>query len=295
MPWLIPSAVLVAALALFGASVGSLNLDITRYFGACLFFLSLATIVLVIKRALAGGRAIEALRDVAGSLPFVLLAGVAMPAYNSVKTTLNAGALWADPLLAKIDLALFPWLYIEALNVDAAVATYNVGWILFLAATIVALGLRSESAARSRLILAHFLLWCAIAPLVQWMLPSGGPIFYQRLGHGDLFAAYPFNDYAIAASDYLWSFYARGEQGLTSGISAMPSLHIASSAWAVLVWRGTRFYVPSLVILAVLFVLSVSLGWHYALDGIVGGLLALAAYRLAPILLARPARQEAHI
>lgn len=57
----------------------------------------------------------------------------------------------------------------------------------------------------------------------------------------------------------------------------MPSLHIATVAWIYLVFRGQK---PRLAPIAALFgiyifALSIALGWHYAIDGILGALGAI--------------------
>ena len=60
--------------------------------------------------------------------------------------------------------------------------------------------------------------------------------------------------------------YATGGFGPGSGISAMPSLHIATTAWMVI---AVRVHAPRMtwvisVFALLIFLLSISLGWHYA-------------------------------
>ena len=73
-------------------------------------------------------------------------------------------------------------------------------------------------------------------------------------------------------SGYLWNFHANGELGVGAGISAMPSLHIATVTWIYLAFRGHQSRLTPLTALFTLYIwaLSVALGWHYAVDGIVG-------------------------
>jgi membrane-associated phospholipid phosphatase len=62
----------------------------------------------------------------------------------------------------------------------------------------------------------------------------------------------------------------------------MPSLHIATTVWMVLAFTmfARRWTWIVAAPGALIFLLSISLGWHYAVDGIVGGLAALGYYAL---------------
>ena len=80
--------------------------------------------------------------------------------------------------------------------------------------------------------------------------------------------------------DYLWDIYAAKRFGAGSGISAMPSMHVAMSTWTVIAFRSfaPRFAWVALTGWVVITALSIALGWHYACDGIAGSLLAFATY-----------------
>ena len=53
----------------------------------------------------------------------------------------------------------------------------------------------------------------------------------------------------------------------------MPSLHIATTVWMVIAVASfaRRWLVPMIGAATLIFLLSVSLGWHYAVDGVAGG------------------------
>jgi membrane-associated phospholipid phosphatase len=81
--------------------------------------------------------------------------------------------------------------------------------------------------------------------------------------------------------DTLWQSYTQG--GLVAGISAMPSMHNATALLLALVgaridWRlGILLWIHC----ALIFIGSIHLAWHYAVDNYVGWAIALACWWLA--------------
>lgn len=65
------------------------------------------------------------------------------------------------------------------------------------------------------------------------------------------------------------------------GISAMPSMHIASATIYVLAARGTRWLPMAALFLIMTFFGSVYLGYHYAVDAPVAALVAAACWKMA--------------
>ena len=117
----------------------------------------------------------------------------------------------------------------------------------------------------------------------QYLLPSGGPIFFQRLGLGDRFADMPSAVHTHLISDQLWAAYRGRYVEYATGISAFPSVHVAVSSWIAIVLRNVFAIGYALLI----FVGSIILGWHYALDGIAGAVGALICYVLAKAFIAQ--------
>jgi membrane-associated phospholipid phosphatase len=82
--------------------------------------------------------------------------------------------------------------------------------------------------------------------------------------------------YATFNQDGLWEGAITGEWGPFGGISAMPSVHLSMAtlfvwlAFEVRKWLGWVF----VGYLALIQIGSVILGWHYAVDGYLGILLA---------------------
>lgn len=217
------------------------------------------------------------------------LAGLNMIAFMWAKPLLNYLVPFsADPFLASLDRALFfgrqPDL--SFLNSNGFALFYHRGWFAMMIAALLYVLTRRPSQERTALLLTYFALWTFVGPIIHTILPAGGPIFYERLGHGpfDVSGAPITNELA----DYLWRLYTSGGFGPGAGISAMPSLHIATTAWVCLVAKGVWRW-PTYAASFLIFVLSVSLGWHYAVDGIFGAIAALALFRLLSPRAALPA------
>ena len=94
--------------------------------------------------------------------------------------------------------------------------------------------------------------------------------------------------WALQVQEDLWTGYAN--DGVLAGISAMPSMHVATSVLMALYagtharWAGWVMAVFALLILLG----SVQLGWHYAVDGYAGALIAWGAWRIGLAVVARP-------
>jgi hypothetical protein len=224
------------------------------------------------------GRAVAAIAGMA-------LAGIDMLFFMWAKPELTAlSPFWADQLWADIDKAIFlgmdPWRLFQGMDLTFHAWAYSFFWLVAIIATLVWLFAQPPSQERSASLLCYFALWSIFGPIGQVLGSSAGPIFYQRIGLGDRFAAMEANipEVTGALSDYLWHFYTAGEPAVGAGISAMPSLHIATVVWIYFVLRGqgSRIAPLSAIFAFYIFAMSVALGWHYAIDGIAAAVGALA-------------------
>jgi membrane-associated phospholipid phosphatase len=88
--------------------------------------------------------------------------------------------------------------------------------------------------------------------------------------------------WALRIQEVLWQTYVNGS-GSIGGISAMPSLHVASSVLLALYgFRVSRAHGWCLTAFALMIFLgSIHLGWHYAVDGYLGAAVAFGSWAIA--------------
>lgn len=225
---------------------------------------------------------------VIGALAILLLAGLNMIAFMWMKTLLNYQVpFWADPLLARADATLFlghdPWRLAAPLVFEHAGKVYHPIWFVMMITLVAVAAWARPSAKRSAVLVSYFVLWSMAGPVIHCLLPAGGPIFFEALGHGRRFADIVPTAETAQVAGYLWTIYSSEAFGTGAGISAMPSLHVTMAAWMVLasLALAPRLLMPVAVGASVVAFLSVALGWHYAVDGIVGALVAVGTYRAA--------------
>jgi hypothetical protein len=168
---------------------------------------------------------------------------------------------------------------------------YNLWFFIMFAVLYWQLFSVSNPVRRMRFFFTFFLTWMINGSFLAIIFSSAGPCFYQQVT-GDSYYM-PLMDYlnfvdetyhlfALVAQDVLWTKYSEFGLGLGSGISAMPSLHVAVAVlfafvgWDVSRRWGIIFTAYALCIL----VGSVHLGWHYAIDGYVSGFVTAALWLL---------------
>ena len=143
---------------------------------------------------------------------------------------------------------------------------------------------------RHQFLLSFVLSWILLGTVLATLLSSVGPCFYGGVVDGSN-PYQPLLGYlhesdrhikvlALDVQELLWSEY-QDKSGLASiGISAMPSMHVATSVLMALTgWQINRAAGIALsAFAAVIMVGSVHLGWHYAVDGYVGAAGAAAIW-----------------
>ena len=202
----------------------------------------------------------------------------------------DRGFTWDAPLITAaraLHGGRLPWEWLwpvigHSWAIRAIDAVYGYGWTASQSILLWVLALAAPSAWRTRVLVTFLLSWVVVGSAAALALSSAGPIFVARVHGRQDFAPLVAHLEAvhrtaplgvIETRDYLWAIYQHAAAGLWPGISAMPSMHVASTAVVTLAAQtGTRRpWVRALAwaFLIVMLVGSVALAWHYALDGYV--------------------------
>jgi hypothetical protein len=294
--WLVGfQALFVVTLALISSH--PIPFEFSRPMGAAMMIWSVGILFLIARTMFAAFRTdnpneafFEGIKAEIGTiraaLIYAVLLGLSIALHGWAKSMIpHVTTYWADPYLADLDAAIFgqdPWHLFRSELLRPIYSEAYVSWFLI---TFGTMGFLAFSKRDHSVILTSYLAILIIGGTVgQYLLPSVGPIFYERIGHGARFAELvATNDptYGLFA-DYLWKHYQAGGANLGTGISAMPSMHVTLAVWTVLaaraLWRPLM--IPAIIYALVIWAASIASGWHYALDGMVGAVIAVAVVRL---------------
>jgi hypothetical protein len=201
-----------------------------------------------------------------------------------------------DPALWSLDRALHLGVSPSVFVVELVRGTPVAGWLdlwygFWVTSVLAALAyvFLSESRPERR----NFAFACAFLWLIGvWIylaLPALGPCFATP----DVFArVLPEMPRSALTQNALWQNYLRmlaGRDGTLRqfnpyfGVAAFPSLHVGAH-WLFALWarrHRRRLFVPLAAATGLTFLASIASGWHYAVDGYAGMLLAWLAVRAA--------------
>lgn len=153
---------------------------------------------------------------------------------------------------------------------------------------------RMPSVLRTQFFLAFMLTWGVGGNLMAIILSSAGPPYYALIGNSPdpftqlLCYLHTLNEIVplgvIDTQMLLWDGYQG--KGLKLGISAMPSMHNASALlFALTCWHINRkLGIALFIFTGLIFLGSIHLAWHYAIDGYVGFAIVLLFWWVSGII-----------
>jgi hypothetical protein len=183
---------------------------------------------------------------------------------------------------------------------------YHRFWVVLLLCAFAWGALSPPSPLRRQYLFAFVLVFLVIGTIGALALSSAGPAYYARVVGTGVDPYRPLLEYlrsvneraglmSVRGQSGLWYAYTHDIEALGFGVSAMPSVHVASATLVALF--GFALARPIGVLLGLIaictFVASVALAWHYALDGYVGAILAWCIWWFAGrITIAHPLRES---
>ncbi|MCR9180536.1 phosphatase PAP2 family protein [Erythrobacter sanguineus] len=232
----------------------------------------------------------------------VMLLVPANRAFTAIKVAIpRINPFYADHWLAEADRMLFmgvdPWRITHAVIGPTGTLVIDllyVVWFPIVALLFVWTAFARDPAFQLRASFTHLGAWAVIGSFMAVMLSSVGPCYMEPLMGDDRFV--PLMDrlaqqqlFAHGAQEYL--LLTLGEETTGSGISAMPSLHVALAALLCILCRdqfGRKHWASrlTLVYAILIWIGSVHLAWHYALDGIVSALAVILLWHGSKYLVA---------
>lgn len=241
------------------------------------------------------------------SAPMVLLCLILLPYFSKMKAAIPLFNRYTwDATFAAWDRALFfgmdAWQVLQPVLgyplVTAFLAVLYQVWFMLLYPGVIWLAATGmDERVRRRFFLTYVLSWTVIGGAMATWLASVGPCFVGPLLGDRTFDAQM--AYLNAANEQvpvmtlkvqgmLLDWFHADANGLGSGITAMPSMHVAV---AFLFWLTTRHAAPRLarwfgLFFGLIWLGSVHLAYHYAVDGLVSVISVAALWRLSAVVIA---------
>ena len=302
-PDLAPTNVLLGPLTVFGLSLPIMLL--------CLFMLRFYHVARYVKPEKPGLALLKDMKEflthpqrMANGLPMLAIMVIFGFIFSDIQAkilTLNPST-W-DSTFANLDKTLHfgyqPWQWLQPVLGYAPITfllnvNYNI-WFFVMWMFFIFFGFAYEpSVLRTRFFLSYIATWIIGGGVLATIFASAGPCYYSRLGlspdpyTGLMSYLRSVNDvlpvWAIQIQDALWLGHVN--QVELSEVSAMPSMHNASALlFAFVGYQINRFWGRVLALhAALIFIGSVHLAWHYAIDGYASWLLVVVIwFAMAPV------------
>jgi hypothetical protein len=233
----------------------------------------------------------------------VVLFLLLMPTFNAFKQRILPQAGFSyDAKLAELDRLLLgtdpgAWLH-RTVGSPAMTRLFDAAYHSWFVPTTLGLclvGLCATPRTRCQYVTAYVAVWIVLGGMLAYLFPAAGPAFYRDLV--DPAGAAPFvavQQQLVAGTSggFLTSIHNQAYllQNLDNptlvvggGVSAIPSIHNAMAVlFAIVSFRINRVLGLAMsAFAAFIWIASVYLNWHYAVDGLAGGLGAIVLWKLS--------------
>lgn len=246
-------------------------------------------------------------RPLAAGLPMLGVAIVLLPYFSKMKSAIPLfnEYSWDEAFIAW-DRALFfghdAWEVLQPVLgyplVTAFLALLYQLWFLLLYPGVMFFAFaRIDPAVRRQFFLSYVLSWTLIGGALATMFASVGPCFVGPMLGDTTFDAQMAYLYAaneevpimvLPVQEMLLEWYGKAENGLGSGITAMPSMHVAIAFlfWIAMRRVSRRWGAFFAVFFAITWVSSVHLAYHYAVDGLVSVIAVATIWKASQAIIA---------
>jgi hypothetical protein len=225
----------------------------------------------------------------------MFLFALVMPTFSAFKQRiLPLAGFTFDPTLAGVDRAMFgvnPGVWLHQ-AVGSPMLTYFLdaiyhAWFVPMSVGVGIVALCTDARTRAQYMTAYTMTWIGLGSALAYLLPAAGPCFWHALVGQD--GGAPFDavnsaliaDRAAHAPHFLFTLEIKSvllqrfddpDLSIGGGISAIPSIHNAMAVLFALVgYRFNRtFGLCMSAFAALIWIGSIYLNWHYAIDGVVG-------------------------
>ncbi|HET8649981.1 MAG TPA: phosphatase PAP2 family protein [Gemmatimonadales bacterium] len=252
------------------------------------------------RAALAEGRLEADLRGRTARVAVAsLLTAIGATVFDSWKIAIPRLAPFSwDPVLSRLDTAIHgrpPWEYLSALlhwpDGMWLIELIYLSFIPMLAIMTLWHAWSRDERNRRRFYFCFTAAWFAVGVILAMAFSSAGPAFYALVtGKPGPYAPLLSQLHQVGAQvemastriqAALWSVYANGETPAIAGISAMPSLHIAIPTLYCLAARRWWSRLGFALYTTGIWVATIALGWHYAVDGYVAAAASVGVWVLS--------------
>ncbi|WP_084886844.1 phosphatase PAP2 family protein [Vibrio sp. qd031] len=245
-----------------------------------------------------------------GVLFFIVISSIVFSAYTNTKTTIGVTYPFIyDRSFYDLDKLIHggisPWKITHNIFSGPTVTfiinlLYNI-WFFLVFLTYLLVYFRNDHF-RKQFLVTYIVTWMFTGGLLAVIFSSAGPCFvanelgvdwygslFHKLGEHQnwLLENYGIDLWALTTQQNLWNSHVAEASTLGAGVSAMPSMHVATTTVMAL---GARAHSRALgyigyTYLAAIQIGSVHLGWHYAVDGYASILITLLLWKLVGKLL----------